>query len=265
VGVDGCPAGWFSVALVERTPAGRRTGEGPEAETAANVEVRMAVDPDADALWDRWRSATLLLIDIPIGLVDGPEPRRCDQEARAMLGPRRSSVFPAPSRASLGAPDYPSASALNRSISGRGLSRQSWNISPRVAQVDALLRSGARGPDGVSARERVREVHPELLFLGLNRGHPMQHPKRTAAGREERLQVLERHLPGARAVVREALERFPRRDVSRDDAVDALVAAVVAFRSAGRLHRLPATPERDAEGIPMAIGYWRAPPSGPGS
>jgi predicted RNase H-like nuclease len=272
VGVDGCPAGWFSVALVERPgPGGVGRGElggvglGAGALGCGELHVRMAVDPDAAALWHRWRGARLILIDIPIGLLDRPGPRRCDQEARARLGPRRSSVFPAPSRASLAAPDYPSASALNRAVSGRGLSLQSWNIAPKVAQVDALLRSGARGPDGVPARERIREVHPELLFLGLNGGVPMAHPKRTAPGREERLEVLERHLEDAREIVARALATFPRREVARDDAVDALVSALVGYRSAGKLDVVPEVPERDAEGIPMAIRYWRAPASEPGA
>jgi len=41
-------------------------------------------------------------IDIPIGLPES-EPRWCDVEARSMIGPRRSSVFPAPLRGLLGA------------------------------------------------------------------------------------------------------------------------------------------------------------------
>jgi hypothetical protein len=69
--------------------------------------------------------------------------------------------------------------------------------------------------------------------------------------------------------------------VARDDAVDALVAALVGYRSAGKLDVVPEVPERDAtgdasgdasgdadrdaEGIPMAIRYWRAPASEPGA
>ena len=44
-------------------------------------------------------------VDIPIGLSDGP-PRKCDVDARALLGDRRSSVFPAPVRPVLGARSY---------------------------------------------------------------------------------------------------------------------------------------------------------------
>ncbi len=63
-------------------------------------------------------------------------------------------------------------------------------------------------------------------------------------------------------------------------AADALVAALVGYRSAGKLDVVPEVPERDAsgdavrdsdrdsdrdaEGIPMAIRYWRAPASEPG-
>ena len=81
VGVDGCRAGWLAIGL----------------ETEGNWQVNMF--SDVSRLWDYHRQASLILIDIPIGLkTGGKAERRCDPEARKLLGPRRSSVFPAPCR-----------------------------------------------------------------------------------------------------------------------------------------------------------------------
>jgi predicted RNase H-like nuclease len=78
VGVDGCPGGWVAIAWdIERhslTPSLHR-----------NISDLLVAHADAEKI----------AIDIPIGLAEGA-PRQCDIEARKVLGPRRSSVFPAP-------------------------------------------------------------------------------------------------------------------------------------------------------------------------
>ena len=109
----------------------------------------------------------VIAVDMPIGLpAEGR--RACDTEARAMLGPRRSSVFPVPTRRALAATAFAEV---------RGLSIQGWNLVPKIREVDACWES------------RVVECSPELTFTVLA-GAPMQHNKRTAEGRAERRAVL---------------------------------------------------------------------------
>ena len=110
----------------------------------------------------------LVLIDIPIGLPDGP--RDCDVEARALLGPRRSSVFPAPSRELLGARRYAGQCSV-----------QLWNILYKIREVDAAMTP--------RLQRRVREAHPECSFALLN-GGPLRFSKKTAAGEAERRALL---------------------------------------------------------------------------
>ena len=76
----------------------------------------------------------------------------------------------------------------------------------------------------------VREVHPELCFWGLNGGQAMLHRKKTRDGFAERMAILERMLPESARTAREALAKYLRRDVARDDIADALVALATAAR-----------------------------------
>jgi predicted RNase H-like nuclease len=233
-GIDGCRAGWL---MLSRPDDG---SPGPWRRVRAELVL------DAEGL-AAGADEAICAIDIPIGLGEGLA-RRCDQEARRRLGPRRSSVFPAPPRPVLAAADHAEACRISRSLDGRGLSLQTWHILPKVRQVDALLR---QRPE---LAQRVREVHPELAFLHWNGGEPLRHGKRCREGRDERLALCEREFPGVWAAVR---QRFRRTQVADDDILDALAL----LRSAARLARgeavvLPeGVVERDRLGLPMTIAY----------
>ena len=233
VGVDGCRAGWFAVTI----------------DTDGHWKAQVL--EDAKHLWAECRKASLILIDIPIGLRDSsPEERLCDKEAREVLGPKRgSSVFPAPSRLALEATSYAAASRLNDKHTGRKLSKQSYAITGKIREVDALL-------DDDRVGKRLREVHPEVCFAALNRCSPMQHSKKTKEGFAERLDVLEAVFPQTHAVVAYALSNWLRKEVARDDVLDATAAAVTAFLGHGNLRTHPSQPERDSKGRPMEMAYY---------
>jgi predicted RNase H-like nuclease len=218
--VDGCRGGWI-VTLADVT-----AGRVVSIERVDRLDDLLArVDTGA---------VGAVAIDIPIGL-PAAGPRSCDIAARRRLGPRRSSVFPAPARPLLGAVSWPEALALSRRVTGTGLSRQSFNLLPKIAEVDALMT-----PD---RQARVVEASPELSFACLA-GAPMPSYKKTAAGRLERLAAL--------AVA------FP--DLDGDDAVrsggdDALDAVVLAW-TADRWRRGVAVrlgDEVDATGLRMEV------------
>lgn len=109
----------------------------------------------------------VIAVDMPIGLPDEGR-RACDSLARRRLGPRRSSVFPVPTRGALQATSFTEVS---------GLSIQGWHLVPKIREVDA------------GWQPRVVECSPELAFAVLA-GAPMAHNKRTPEGRAERLAVL---------------------------------------------------------------------------
>jgi predicted RNase H-like nuclease len=191
-----------------------------------------------------------IFVDIPVGLrgSDGSG-RLCDMAARQLLGsPRRSSIFNAPIRAILNQTDYATANAESKRISGKGLSRQSFAITPKINEVDDLLCSSQK------ARSMVREVHPELCFYGLAGRRPMSHRKKGRAGFQERLPVLKKHCHAVEGVVSEALSTYPRKLVAADDVLDAFVCAITA--ATPELWRtVPETPETDSQGLPMEMVY----------
>ena len=65
---------------------------------------------------------------------------------------------------------------------GGGLSIQSFNIQPRIREVDAMLTP--------AVQDRICEAHPELAFRHLNSGRPLTSRKHTEAGRQERVRLL---------------------------------------------------------------------------
>jgi predicted RNase H-like nuclease len=177
--------------------------------------------------------------------------RRCDIEARAVLGPRASSVFPAPCRSALRLPTYAEASAENHRRTGRRLSKLSFAIGPRVLDVEEYLRRyWADGPV-------VREMHPEVCFWGLA-GRPMTHPKRTTEGAAERVAILTKHFPEAKQVVDCVLSTHGKGTLVQDDAIDALVGAVTARIGVENLQTLPDRPELDGRGLRMEMVFARA-------
>jgi predicted RNase H-like nuclease len=228
VGVDGCPGGWVAIAWdVER-----RTLTPTIYWTFADL---MAAHRDADKIG----------IDIPIGLAEGG-PRRCDVEARTVLGGRKSSVFPAPDRRVIFCATYGEALALARDLSGKGMSRQAFGICAKIAEVNAVI--------SPSRQDQIVEVHPEVSFWRMAHRQPMQFPKKRPEGFDERFKLLAEviEVPAARREI----ERLCIGPARADDVLDALAVAWTARRAAeGRAQRFPAEPEIDADGLRMEIVY----------
>jgi predicted RNase H-like nuclease len=233
VGIDGCRSGWFCVVLDARGNSS------------------FCVAPDGQAVGELAAAADSVLIDIPIGLPDsGPDGRLCDLRARQLLGRgRAASVFSAPARGTLAAISYPHALELNRQATGRGLSKQAWNIVPKIREIDTLLRRNS------ALRGVLRECHPELCFWALNSEQGMQYSKKTREGQQERLRVLEHYFPQCHGFLEQSCAGFPRRQVLRDDIIDAMVCAVTARHGYGDYRTVPANPPRDGQGLPMEIVY----------
>ena len=210
-------------------------------------------------LVDFYREALLVLVDIPIGLpCPGPGPRDCDAEARKRLGsPRGSSVFRVPIRevaymVSDGA-SREKADRRSRDLDSKGIGAQAFNIMGKIAEVDRALSSRAN-----NTPPTIREAHPEVCFWVLNDHNAMLYNKKERVGTEERLSVLHRLEPRTEEIYDSAMMTYLRKQVARDDILDALVAAVTAklsYQDGYELKTLPERPPMDSEGLPMEMVY----------
>jgi predicted RNase H-like nuclease len=232
LGADGCKAGWLTVLLTE------------------NNDWRVDVFPDVSSLWNKYSRVSVILLDVPIGLRErGHEERTCDKKARELLGPKRGpSVFRVPCRSAIYAESHETASNINKQITGRRLPLQTWNIIPKIREIDIFLSNNE------SARLRVREIHPEICFWALA-GHPMKHKKKKPEGRLERTQVLKSICPQTDDIIKHTLSTYRRNKVARDDILDAISAAVTAMVGIQRLVSIPEAPEFDSHGLRMEMVY----------
>ena len=233
VGVDGCKFGWVAVF-------------------AEHDHLRYRMFRKFDCLVAAFPQASIL-VDIPIGLPWMEcVARPCDLQARKHLGAgRASSVFPAPCRAACKATCVVEARRRNIAELGRSLSAQAWGICAKVAEVDDLLLSDR------AAQLRVREIHPEVCFWALNGDLPMCHSKGTKAGAAERMAVLTSREPRSQGLLDAVLSEQRRKDVQRDDVLDALVGFVTASSTPATQLRLQGHPARDQRGLPMEMLYVR--------
>ncbi|MBC6404534.1 MAG: DUF429 domain-containing protein [Rhodospirillales bacterium] len=225
-GVDGCSGGWIAAL-----------GSPPSA-----CKIRFYASME-ELLRDK--KVSIIVVDMPIGLagqrqVEGR--RRCDSLARECLPTgRKSSVFPSPARVMLDFRDYHDANVWGKENLGRGLSKQSWYLIPKIREIDRAI--------GPADQARLFESHPELAFHRLARGVPLA-SKKTPEGQAQRQCLL---LSAGLQGLESALDCLPR-GVKPDDVIDAAMMLMVAARIlSGRAERLPSLPERDERGLDMAM------------
>ena len=232
IGIDGCRAGWIAISL-DKNEAGYWLLESDKMFEKVLNE------------YDR------IFIDIPIGLESENYVRRCDRLLREKLGPDyRASVFNPPIRPALHAPTYGEASMMSYETTEKKISVQAWNITPKIKVVDNLLQANKL------YREKIFESHPELLFQILNGGSSILQKKATKKGLRHRLSLIKKESRYADDFFREIKEQYRRNQVDEDDIVDAMALALFALRSADQpLQTLPAEPDKDVTGLPMAIHY----------
>jgi len=227
VGVDGARGGWAVACWY-----GRRTSL-----TLARDIAEVA----------RLRRHAPVAIDIPIGLLDSVDFRPCDVAARRLLGPRASTVFAPPARYLLAAAgEYPAMRALvareRRSRpAAKSLSAQSAGIATKIREVDEWVREH-RDSD-----EWLFECHPELCFLALNGGAPLDR-KRSPAGARQRLRLV-----GAGFADAEAQIAAARGPATQADWLDAYATLTAARAIARGEHATLGDGTCDSEGLPMRI------------
>jgi predicted RNase H-like nuclease len=218
-GVKPCATGWLvAAAKLHGT-------------TFAPEEPRV-IDTFAEVL-DQRPSFAAIAINAPIGYLESfvAGGRSCDREARALLGPRRGAAIPsAPVRDRIEG---------DLQVSEDGLNAITRQLLPRYREVAAEM---------APYRQRsVYEVTSELSFYQLNDDTPMRWSKRTNRGREERLALLARKIPGVERIADAVIPRVPSSHLL-DVAAFMWTARRIFAKAAVRI---PQDPEWDDLGLRM--------------
>lgn len=153
-------------------------------------------------------------IDIPIGLLDA-RTRSVDVAARAYVGPRRSSVFPAPHPAVLHLEDHASVNAALVTLGWPRISVQAFHLFPRIREARRL------------DDDRIFEAFPEASFRALA-GEPLAWPKKAWNGQAHRRALL----ASAEPPIELPDDLGAAGSVPVDDVLDAAAAAWSARRYA---------------------------------
>ena len=197
----------------------------------------------SDIAWALRLPFDRMAVDMPIGLPDSGE-RACDRIARERLRPNGARVFAGARR---GLWDFASAAAANRVLHARGekgISLQLWHLGAKICELDAAMTP--------SLQSRVREAHPELVFLRLNGGAPLP-SKNREEGAALRRRLL--HREGFTEIARWLKHDRIGTGAKADDVLDACAMAVAA-RNFDKGFALPPNPApRDRRGMKMQIWY----------
>jgi predicted RNase H-like nuclease len=177
----------------------------------------------------------IIALAAPVGLLDEPEPggRRCDREARSLIGwPRNGAIVSPPARSVL----RDLAEGVDVSLSAIGR-----KLVGRFAEVNEDIQP--------YWQRTVFEVHPELSFFQLNEDQPLRHSKHSQVGVEERTALLKARLPGVERILDTRV-----RGAKPAHRVDGAVCLWTARRIAAKaVNRVPEDPEWDSAGLRMEI------------
>ena len=224
-GIDGCRDGW----IVAHTT-----------HDIANAKIEFA---------ESWKIIherfDVVAVDMPIGLSESGH-RECEVEARKLLRPHGSRVFGVPARGALkfAQNNWAGANAWSKRQGFGGISKQAWNIRPKIAEIDGVI--AARD------QSRICEAHPELAFRRLNGGKPLV-SKHAAEGIKARRRLLR---DAGFIRLDEWLAQARKLHAKTDDILDACALLLTAQRIyRGDAVALPQSVARDARGLRMAIRY----------
>jgi predicted RNase H-like nuclease len=237
-GIDGCKSGWFIATTLVTMKN--------ETDTSCEFNLKNVFIASTFAeVLSKTSDCKLVCVDIPIGLSDGNRLRECDVAARKLLhGQRASSVFPSPIRLCLSAVDYETASKISFEHTGKKLTKQSFALMKKIREVDDLITP--------EFQNRVREIHPEILFWALNGQKPIELNKKTIPGQAQRHNLLQKIFTDIDSI----LVRAPVYGCAMDDALDAIITAWTAGQAViGKAKTLPEKPPLDSKGLKMEMLY----------
>lgn len=230
MGIDGCSYGYLGI-LIDK-----------------DKNLKVFLSKNIGKIFNHFSFQGKIFIDMPMGFEEEKGVRTCDQLARKFLGfPRSASIFNTPVRKALHCLSYPEANEINKDLSGKGLSKQSFYLFEKMRDLDTYIR------ENPNLCEQIHESHPEMLFKTLKGGN-LQYSKRVKVGYLERLAILSKYILDIDTIVKDIIGQLEGYPVKKDDILDSLVLVFGAYLSEkiGQI-KLPEEIEYDSYHLPMAI------------
>ena len=193
IGIDGCRAGWIISKILEDQ----------------SLSFHIIDNLDNDFL--KKDNISHMGIDIPL-MLSKTGKRFADTEARAILKKRSCTIFSPPTLSALKANNYIEACEINFRQSGKRLSKQSWNLFPKIKQAQKFLK--------YNNKINLFEIHPELSFMAMNNMNLVLESKKTIIGKKIRIKLIKRFFPSfSFELIR---EKYNKTEVLDDDILDSI-------------------------------------------
>ena len=229
-GIDGCKQGWIMIKFDQE-------------------KYSYGIYMHIEELVEENPTIQRILIDMPIGLSSKDYPRTIDKSLRAALIPRQSTVFNPACREAVALADYEAAKKKNIEIEGKSLSIQSFFIQKKIKEIDDFLLQKEPSLELI-------ESHPEFCFKHLNPNKSVLLSKKsTEEGIADRLSILTSYDDRLGVLYQEILAQSLRKNVKKDDILDAMCLCLVNQLAKNQLHFLVDQNPVDERGIAIRIAY----------
>ena len=195
IGMDGCSAGWFTTKIADKQ----------------SLIFNIIEDLNDDYL--KKSNLSHIGIDIPLYLSKTGK-RRAEIEARFLLKKRACTIFSPPTFNVLRAKNYIDACEINFKECGNRISKQSWNLFPKIKEAQKFLENNLTFQVGIF------EIHPELSFMAMNDMNLIEASKKTDIGKKIRIKLIQKFFPSFS--FESVRKKYKKNQVQDDDILDCI-------------------------------------------
>ena len=195
IGIDGCKAGWISSKMEEDH----------------SLSFHIIENLEDDYL--KQSNLSYIGIDIPLELALTGK-RLAEIEARSLLKKRACTIFSPPTLNALRAKDYIDACEINFKECGKRISKQSWNLFPKIKEAQKFSKNN------LISKLSVFEIHPELSFMAMNDMNLIEASKKTEIGKKIRIKLIQKFFPSFS--FESVRNQYKKYQVHDDDILDSI-------------------------------------------
>ena len=195
IGIDGCRAGWIITQILD------------------NQFLSFQIIENLNNDYLKKSNLSHIGIDIPLHL-SNKGARLAEIEARRLLKKRACTIFSPPTLKALSEKNYIDACDVNFQECGRRISKQSWNLFPKIKEAQKFVENN------LISKLEVFEIHPELSFMAMNDMNLIEASKKTDIGKEIRISLIKKFFPTFS--FQSIRNKYKKNQVLDDDILDSI-------------------------------------------